>query len=49
VQRHGGIVWIEDNPGGGCRLIFTIPRADSAPGGPTLITPGSNTEPLAPR
>jgi PAS domain S-box-containing protein len=49
VQRHGGIIWIEDNPGGGCRLIFTIPRADSAPDGPTLITPGSNTEPLAPR
>jgi len=27
VQRHDGIVWIEDNPGGGSRMIFTIPHA----------------------
>ena len=49
VQRHGGIIWIEDNPGGGSRLIFTIPRADSLPDGPTPAAPGSNTEPLARR
>jgi len=49
VQRHGGIVWIEDNPGGGSRLIFTIPRADSVPGGPTPTRAGSNTDPLASR
>jgi len=37
VQRHGGAVWIGDNPGGGSRLIFTIPSPD--------LLPGSNTEP----
>ena len=31
VQRHGGNVWIEDNPGGGSRLIFTIPDQVSDP------------------
>ena len=34
VQRHGGTIWIEDNPGGGSRLIFTIPRADPGPADP---------------
>ena len=49
VQRHGGIIWIEDNPGGGSRLNFTIPRADPAPGGPTPATSGGNTDPRTPR
>jgi len=49
VQRHGGTVWIEDNPGGGSRLIFTIPRADPGPRPPVHATPGSNTDPRAPR
>jgi len=43
VQRHGGIIWIEDNPGGGCRLIFTIPSADPERRPPVNATPGSNT------
>jgi len=43
VQRHGGIVWIEDNPGGGCRLIFTIPSAGPERRPPVNATPGSNT------
>lgn len=25
VQRHGGEVWLEDNPGGGTRLNFALP------------------------
>jgi signal transduction histidine kinase len=25
VERHGGKVWIEDNPAGGCRFRLTIP------------------------
>ena len=49
VQRHDGIVWIEDNPGGGSRLIFTIPDADPGPDGPTPATPGSHTDPPAPQ
>ncbi len=48
VQRHHGIVWIEDNPGGGSRLIFTIPDADPGPDGPTPATPGSHTDPQPP-
>jgi K+-sensing histidine kinase KdpD len=44
VQRHGGIIWIEDNPGGGSRLIFTIPRTDPGPRPPVHATPGSNTD-----
>ena len=54
VQRHGGIIWFEDNPGGGSRLIFTIPRADPRPADPgprppAYAAPGSNTDPLASR
>lgn len=30
VERHGGRIWIEDNPGGGTRLCFTLPVGRSA-------------------
>jgi light-regulated signal transduction histidine kinase (bacteriophytochrome) len=30
TQRHGGRCWIEDNPGGGSRLVFTIPDPQPA-------------------
>ena len=49
VQRHGGIIWIEDNPGGGSRLIFTIPNADPRPRPTTPAAPGSNSDPHAAR
>lgn len=31
VQRHGGVIWIEDNPGGGTQLNFTLPGVGTDP------------------
>lgn len=31
VDRHGGRIWIEDNPGGGSRFCFTLPDRPGAP------------------
>jgi len=28
VESYGGIIWVEDNPGGGSRFCFTLPAGD---------------------
>lgn len=33
VSAHGGEVWVEEPPGGGCAFCFTLPVAGSPPGG----------------
>jgi signal transduction histidine kinase len=33
VRRHGGRVWIEDNPGGGARVSFILADPVGAPDG----------------
>ena len=29
IRLHGGRIWVEDNPGGGARFVFRIPRSDA--------------------
>lgn len=37
VERHGGSIWIEDNPGGGCRFCLTL-RGPALTGDPSRST-----------
>jgi signal transduction histidine kinase len=30
VQAHGGVVWVDDNPGGGTRFWFTLDDVQEA-------------------
>ncbi|MFQ5556045.1 MAG: sensor histidine kinase [Acidimicrobiales bacterium] len=32
IEQHGGTIGIDDAPGGGCRLVVTLPMADAAAG-----------------
>lgn len=28
IEYHQGRLWVENNPGGGCRFIFTVPFSE---------------------
>lgn len=43
VEAHGGTIWIDDNPGGGTILRFTLPRAQDCGEPPNESPPARHT------
>jgi signal transduction histidine kinase len=41
VERHGGVISVSDNPGGGTRFHFTLPLAEPATGEPGTDEPAA--------
>jgi two-component system sensor histidine kinase KdpD len=33
IEAHGGRIWAENRPGGGARVVFTLPLGDRQEGG----------------
>ncbi len=44
VEAHGQHIWVEDNPGGGARFVFTLAREHRTPAAPAPAVPAT-TEP----
>jgi signal transduction histidine kinase/CHASE1-domain containing sensor protein len=45
VERHGGVIGVTDNPGGGTRFSFTLPAADAVPDCPPADDPSTRHAP----